>query len=97
MGLGHLRDFYFRETEHSFSSENKWMAVRCGRRLSHAPPPEPPVYFMKGALEKVLEKCRWFNNGDSILPLSPKEEKLYQEESREMGFSGLRGNCGNVR
>ncbi|PIK60461.1 testis secretory pathway calcium transporting ATPase [Apostichopus japonicus] len=90
MGLGHLRDFYFRETEHSFSSENKWMAVRCGRRLSHAPPPEPPVYFMKGALEKVLEKCRWFNNGDSILPLSPKEEKLYQEESREMGFSGLR-------
>ncbi|XP_071824215.1 calcium-transporting ATPase type 2C member 1-like isoform X2 [Apostichopus japonicus] len=90
MGLGHLRDFYFREEEHSFSSEHKWMAVRCGRRLSHAPPPEPPVYFMKGALEKVLEKCRWFNNGDSILPLSPKEEKLYQEESREMGFSGLR-------
>lgn len=90
IGLDHLRDLYHVEKEYPFSSEKKWMAVCCGRMLSHAPPPEQSVYFMKGALEKVLQKCRWFNNGGSILPLSPMQEKLYKEAAREMGISGLR-------
>lgn len=91
MGLGHLRDFYIREKEFPFNFNNKWMAVSCRRKITHEPPPEQEIIFMKGALERVIKKCRWFSNGDRILPLSSAQEKMYVEEARQMGFGGLRG------
>lgn len=90
MGLGHLRDFYIREKEYPFNFQNKWMAVSCRRKITHEPPPEQEIIFMKGALERVLKMCRWFSNGDRILPLSPAQEKMFEEEARQMGFGGLR-------
>ena len=46
---------------------------------------------MKGALQRVLEKCtRFYSNGNTI-ELQDKQKQIYSKEAYRMGCSGLRG------
>uniref|UniRef100_A0A665U5S4 Calcium-transporting ATPase n=1 Tax=Echeneis naucrates TaxID=173247 RepID=A0A665U5S4_ECHNA len=85
MGLEGLQQEYVRLEEHPFTSEQKWMAVRCVHRTQQA-----GVYFMKGAYEQVICYCSSYNSQGSSLPLSHQQRELYQQQISYMGSAGLR-------
>jgi len=64
-GLEDLRKFGKRIDEIPFDSEKKWMAVRCDGE-------EGLKYYVKGALEVVLPKCKNFYDNNQN-PLETKE------------------------
>uniref|UniRef100_A0A7N8YPU6 P-type Ca(2+) transporter n=1 Tax=Mastacembelus armatus TaxID=205130 RepID=A0A7N8YPU6_9TELE len=81
MGLESLQHEYVRLEEHPFTSEQKWMAVRCDK---------PGVYFMKGAYEQVIRFCSSYNSRGTELPLTHQQRELYQQQLSYMGSAGLR-------
>jgi magnesium-transporting ATPase (P-type) len=54
------------------------------------------VYFVKGALEKVLQQCTKFASNGIHQPLNTKKEEDYLAEAYEIGRKGLRGKVMNV-
>ncbi|XP_030605809.1 calcium-transporting ATPase type 2C member 1 [Archocentrus centrarchus] len=87
MGLEGLQQEYVRLEEHPFSSEKKWMAVRCVHRTQQD---KAGVYFMKGAYEQVIRFCSSYNSRGSALPLNHQQMELYQQQISYMGSAGLR-------
>uniref|UniRef100_A0A673W154 Calcium-transporting ATPase n=1 Tax=Salmo trutta TaxID=8032 RepID=A0A673W154_SALTR len=81
MGLEGQQQEYVRLEENPFSSEQKWMAVRCD---------QPGVYYMKGAYEQVIRFCSYYHSKGTTLPLNHQQRKLYQQQKSYMGSSGLR-------
>uniref|UniRef100_A0A8C9QT62 P-type Ca(2+) transporter n=1 Tax=Spermophilus dauricus TaxID=99837 RepID=A0A8C9QT62_SPEDA len=69
-----------------FSSEQKWMAVRCSRKNEDG----DDVYFMKGAFEEVMRSCTMYNSGGLPLPLTPQQRAFCLQEEKRMGSLGLR-------
>ncbi|NP_081198.1 calcium-transporting ATPase type 2C member 2 [Mus musculus] len=86
MNLGSIKDSYVRKKEIPFSSEQKWMAVRCGPKSEDG----EDIYFMKGAFEEVIHHCSMYNNGGIPLPLTPQQKSYCQQEEKKMGSLGLR-------
>uniref|UniRef100_A0A8C0H0D9 Calcium-transporting ATPase n=1 Tax=Chelonoidis abingdonii TaxID=106734 RepID=A0A8C0H0D9_CHEAB len=86
MELSDIKDTYIREKEIPFSSEQKWMAVKCMLKNQG----QEDVYFMKGAFEEVIQYCTMYNNGGISLPLTPQQKASYVQEERRMGSLGLR-------
>uniref|UniRef100_A0A803TU76 P-type Ca(2+) transporter n=1 Tax=Anolis carolinensis TaxID=28377 RepID=A0A803TU76_ANOCA len=84
MELSDIKDTYIRRKEIPFSSEQKWMAVKCTMKN------QEEVYFMKGALEEVMQHCTMFNSGGISLPLTPQQRAVYVQEEKSMGSLGLR-------
>uniref|UniRef100_A0A8B9ZH79 Calcium-transporting ATPase n=1 Tax=Anas platyrhynchos TaxID=8839 RepID=A0A8B9ZH79_ANAPL len=74
MELADIKDIYVRKKEIPFSSEQKWMAVKCMLKNQD----QEDVYFMKGAFEEVIRYCTMYNS------------TIYQQEEKRMGSSGLR-------
>ncbi|KAJ6657173.1 hypothetical protein lerEdw1_002762 [Lerista edwardsae] len=87
MELSNIKDAYVRTKEIPFSSEQKWMAVKC--TLKNQGPEE--VYFMKGAFQEVMQHCTMFNSSGISLPLTPQQKATYAQEEKHMGSLGLRG------
>nr|XP_057908830.1 calcium-transporting ATPase type 2C member 1 [Doryrhamphus excisus] len=87
MGLESLQQEYVRQEEHPFTSEKKWMAVRC---VHHTHRDEVGVFFMKGAYEQVIQFCRSYNSRGTALPLNQQQMELYQQQISYMGTAGLR-------
>ncbi|KAM6967964.1 calcium-transporting ATPase type 2C member 1 isoform 1-T1 [Aplochiton taeniatus] len=87
MGLEGLQQEYIRVEDHPFSSEQKWMAVRCVHRTQQD---KPAVYFMKGAFEQVIRFCSSYNSRGAALGLSSQQRELYQQQKSYMGTAGLR-------
>ncbi|XP_030062223.1 calcium-transporting ATPase type 2C member 1 isoform X1 [Microcaecilia unicolor] len=87
MGLEGLRHDYIRRAEYPFSSEQKWMAVKCVHRKQQD---KPEICFMKGAYEQVIRYCTMYNSKGLILPLTPQQRELYHQEKAYMGSAGLR-------
>ncbi|XP_068179275.1 calcium-transporting ATPase type 2C member 1 isoform X2 [Antennarius striatus] len=87
MGLENLHQEYVRVEEHPFSSEQKWMAVRCVHRSQQD---NVGVYFLKGAYEQVVRLCSSYSSRGGVLPLTPQQRELYQQQICYMGSSGLR-------
>ncbi|XP_024114141.1 calcium-transporting ATPase type 2C member 1 isoform X1 [Oryzias melastigma] len=87
MGLEGVQQEYVRLEEHPFSSEQKWMAVRCVHRTQQD---KAGVYFVKGAFEQVVRFCSSYNSRGAALPLSSQQRELYQQQISYMGSSGLR-------
>uniref|UniRef100_A0A8K9XTF5 P-type Ca(2+) transporter n=1 Tax=Oncorhynchus mykiss TaxID=8022 RepID=A0A8K9XTF5_ONCMY len=81
MGLEGQQQEYVRLEENPFSSEQKWMAVRCD---------QPGVYYMKGAYEQVIRFCSYYHSKGATLPLNHQQRELYQQQKSYMGSSGLR-------
>ncbi|KAH0503546.1 Calcium-transporting ATPase type 2C member 1 [Microtus ochrogaster] len=87
MGLDGLQQDYIRKTEYPFSSEQKWMAVKCVHRTQQD---RPEICFMKGAYEQVIKYCTTYNNKGQTLALTQQQRDLYQQEKARMGSAGLR-------
>ncbi|NXB00645.1 AT2C2 ATPase, partial [Cnemophilus loriae] len=86
MELADIKDIYVRKKEIPFSSEQKWMAVKCTLKNQD----QEDIYFMKGAFEEVIQYCTLYNSGGISLCLTPQQKALYQQEEKRMGSSGLR-------
>ncbi|XP_065272414.1 calcium-transporting ATPase type 2C member 2 [Emys orbicularis] len=86
MELSDIKDIYIRKKEIPFSSEQKWMAVKCTLKNQG----QEDIYFMKGAFEEVIQYCTMYNNGGIPLPLMPQQKASYVQEERRMGSLGLR-------
>ncbi|XP_075833558.1 calcium-transporting ATPase type 2C member 2 isoform X2 [Microtus pennsylvanicus] len=86
MNLGDAKDSYTRRKEIPFSSEQKWMAVRCSPKNED----REDIFFMKGAFEEVIHHCSMYNNGGIPLPLTPQQKSCWLQEEKKMGSLGLR-------
>ncbi|XP_053126371.1 calcium-transporting ATPase type 2C member 2 [Hemicordylus capensis] len=86
MELSDIKDIYVRKKEIPFSSEQKWMAVRCALKNQG----QEDIYFMKGAFQEVLQHCTVFNSAGISLPLTPQQKAVYTQEEKQMGSLGLR-------
>ncbi|KAF1589715.1 UNVERIFIED_CONTAM: Calcium-transporting ATPase type 2C member 2, partial [Eudyptes pachyrhynchus] len=86
MELADIKDIYVRKKEIPFSSEQKWMAVKCALKNED----QEDIYFMKGAFEEVIRYCTLYNGGGISLSLTPQQKAFYQQEEKQMGSSGLR-------
>ncbi|RMC05270.1 hypothetical protein DUI87_18456 [Hirundo rustica rustica] len=87
MGLDGVQEDYIRKAEYPFSSEQKWMAVKCIHRTQQD---KPEVCFMKGAYEQVIRYCTSYNCKGQSLPLVQQQREQYQQEKMSMGSAGLR-------
>uniref|UniRef100_A0A8C6L7Q6 Calcium-transporting ATPase n=2 Tax=Nothobranchius TaxID=28779 RepID=A0A8C6L7Q6_NOTFU len=87
MGLESVQKEYVRLEEHPFTSEQKWMAVRCVHCTQQD---KTGVYFVKGAYEQVIRFCSSYNSRGAALPLTSQQRELYQQQISYMGTSGLR-------
>ena len=54
------------------------------------------IYFVKGALEKVLQQCTKYASNGVYHPLNMKKEQDYLAEAYEIGRKGLRGETRNM-
>ncbi|XP_069758277.1 calcium-transporting ATPase type 2C member 2-like isoform X7 [Narcine bancroftii] len=86
MDLDQAPHNYTRKKEYPFSSEKKWMAVKCVHKSQEA----EEVYFMKGAYEAVIQYCCNYNNGGMPVPLTPQQRAEYVQQQTKMGEEGLR-------
>ncbi|XP_030045358.1 calcium-transporting ATPase type 2C member 2-like, partial [Microcaecilia unicolor] len=86
MELDSISDLYIRKKEIPFSSEQKWMAVKCALKSEE----QEDIYFMKGAFEEVIQYCDSYNSGGIPQPLTPQQQALYLQEEKNMGSRGLR-------
>uniref|UniRef100_A0A8C4YR69 Calcium-transporting ATPase n=1 Tax=Gopherus evgoodei TaxID=1825980 RepID=A0A8C4YR69_9SAUR len=93
MGLEGLQQDYIRKAEYPFSSEQKWMAVKCVHRTQQD---KPEICFMKGAYEQVIRYCTTYNSKGQTLPLTQQQREQYQQETISMGSAGLRGKAAVV-
>ncbi|XP_069767126.1 calcium-transporting ATPase type 2C member 1 isoform X2 [Narcine bancroftii] len=87
MGLECLQQDYIRQAEYPFTSEQKWMAVKCVHRVQQD---KAEIYFMKGAYEQVIRFCSSYCSHSQIQPLTQQQKELYQQEETYMGTAGLR-------
>ncbi|CAB1422788.1 unnamed protein product [Pleuronectes platessa] len=87
MGLESLQKEYVRLEEHPFTSEQKWMAVRCVPRSQQD---RPGLYFVKGAYEQVIRFCSSYSSRGTSLPLTHQQRELYQQQISYMGSASLR-------
>ncbi|KYO37898.1 calcium-transporting ATPase type 2C member 2 [Alligator mississippiensis] len=86
MELNDLKDIYVRRKEIPFSSEQKWMAVKCLLKNQE----QEEIYFMKGAFEEVIRYCTKYNSGGISVLLTPQQKAIYVQEEKRMGSLGLR-------
>lgn len=87
MGLEGVHQEYIRLEEHPFTSEQKWMAVRCVHRTQQD---KSGIYFVKGAYEQVLRFCSGFYSKGVTLPLNNQQRELFHHQNSYMGTAGLR-------
>ncbi|KAK2090306.1 ATPase, P-type (transporting), HAD super, sub IC [Saguinus oedipus] len=87
MGLDGLQQDYIRKAEYPFSSEQKWMAVKCVHRTQQD---RPEICFMKGAYEQVIKYCTTYQSKGQTLTLTQQQRDVYQQEKACMGSAGLR-------
>lgn len=85
-GMYNVADRYVRLQEYPFSSEQKMMAVKCVSKYDD----KQEIFFVKGAIEKILPKCTkycWNGNEQS---LNQKKTDEFIAEAHEIGRKGLR-------
>ena len=54
------------------------------------------VYYVKGAIERVLRNCTKYHHRGSELPMNSNQEHLYLHQAAELGRMGLRGESATV-
>ncbi|KAF4525180.1 hypothetical protein B566_EDAN013414 [Ephemera danica] len=86
-GIYNASDKYIRLQEYPFSSEQKMMAVKCVPRYGEK---KEEVFFVKGALEKLLPQCVKYSENGNAMPMSQAKVQEYLAEAYEIGRKGLR-------
>lgn len=87
MDIHRERDRYIRIQEYPFSSEEKLMAVKCAAKHGLI---NDEIYFVKGAIEKVLTQCSTYYDHGTIQKMSSKHELDFLQEAQQLGRQGLR-------
>ncbi|KAH9503548.1 ATPase, P-type (transporting), HAD super, sub IC [Bulinus truncatus] len=77
---------YVRLDEWPFSSETKIMMVRCHHYMRK----NESVYFVKGAIERVLDRCTKYSLGGYAEPMTEKQKDIYKDHAHSLGQTGLR-------
>ncbi|KAG7197383.1 hypothetical protein KM043_018489 [Ampulex compressa] len=86
-GMYGAAEKYLRLQEYPFSSEQKMMAVKCAPKYGEN---RQEVYFVKGALEKILPQCTKYYVDGQVYPLNQKKDQEFLTEAYEVGQQGLR-------
>lgn len=86
-GMYNLNERYIRLQEYPFSSEQKVMAVKCVPKYDND---KQEIFFVKGAIEKVLPKCTKYSLNGAHQQLTNKKEQEFMAEAHEIGRKGLR-------
>ncbi|XP_017794138.1 PREDICTED: calcium-transporting ATPase type 2C member 1 [Habropoda laboriosa] len=86
-GLYGIADKYLRLQEYPFSSEQKMMAVKCTPKYGEN---RQEIYFVKGALEKILPLCTKYSVNGQVYSLNQKKDEEFLTEAYEIGQQGLR-------
>ncbi|RWS02190.1 Calcium-transporting ATPase type 2C member 1-like protein [Dinothrombium tinctorium] len=86
VNLSDVREKYIRLQEYPFSSEQKIMAVRCLVRSQM----NEERFFVKGAIEKVLNYCTHYSSNKELVPINLDRKSQYIKEAQFMGRKGLR-------
>ncbi|XP_072926426.1 calcium-transporting ATPase type 2C member 2-like isoform X1 [Hemitrygon akajei] len=86
MDLDQAGQSYTRKKEYPFSSEKKWMAVKCVYKDQE----NEELFFMKGAYEAVIQYCIKYNLGGASIPLTPQQCAVYLQQQAKLGAEGLR-------
>ncbi|XP_014607375.1 PREDICTED: calcium-transporting ATPase type 2C member 1 [Polistes canadensis] len=86
-GMYGCAEKYLRLQEYPFSSEQKMMAVKCAPKYDEN---KQEIYFVKGAMEKILPQCtKYYANGQEY-PLNQKKDQEFLTEAYDIGQQGLR-------
>ncbi|XP_057291118.1 calcium-transporting ATPase type 2C member 1-like isoform X1 [Hydractinia symbiolongicarpus] len=88
LGLVRINEEYECIDEVPFTSEQKWMSVKCRKRWLQDE--DETIYFMKGAPERVLAQCTSYFKNDMSEPLVESCRKSLLETAQTMGGRGLR-------
>eukprot|EP01135_Chromosphaera_perkinsii_P007836 Nk52_evm28s1020 gene=Nk52_evmTU28s1020 len=88
IGLDDQRNFFERTDEISFKSDTKWMAVRC---RPNGNPQADEIYYAKGSIEAILDRCvsHFYDEGNFPL-LTPEDRESIIQASSRMAKNGLR-------
>lgn len=86
MNMDGAREEYVRLQEWPFNSDTKTMVVKCAPKYNE----QQTVYFMKGAIERVLRHCTKFYHHGVTMHLTSEKEREFVHESSQLGSSGLR-------
>ncbi|CAK9807167.1 Calcium-transporting ATPase type 2C member 1 [Anthophora plagiata] len=86
-GLYGIADKYLRLQEYPFSSEQKMMAVKCTPKYGEN---RQEIYFVKGALEKILPLCTTYSINGEVYSLNQKKDEEFLTEAYDIGQQGLR-------
>lgn len=84
-------DKYLRLQEYPFSSEQKMMAVRCAVKYGAVGQNNDEIFFVKGAMEKILPQCTKYSANGQLYSLNQKKEQEILTEAYEIARKGLRG------
>ena len=86
-GMYGTADKYLRLQEYPFSSEQKMMVVKCTPKYDEN---RQEIYFVKGALEKMLRQCTKYSVNGQVYSLNQKKDEEFLTEAYEIGQQGLR-------
>lgn len=82
-----LRDDYSRHEEWPFSSETKWMAIKCSPKSN----PDKQFLFMKGSVTEIIQKCSLYNvRGKSPQQLTTEKIKNFMAKAEQLMSQGQR-------
>ncbi|KAF3426127.1 hypothetical protein E2986_01858 [Frieseomelitta varia] len=86
-GMYGVADRYLRLQEYPFSSEQKMMAVKCTPKYGEN---KQEIYFVKGALDKILPLCTKYSVNGQVYSLNQKKDEEFLTEAYDIGQQGLR-------
>ncbi|KAJ3256936.1 High affinity Ca2+/Mn2+ P-type ATPase-like protein [Boothiomyces macroporosus] len=78
------RKYHTRISEIPFNPEVKWMAVESSNQID-------TQYYVKGAIEAVLSKCKYYLHGNNVKsPITEDRKREFIEYESQISSSGLR-------
>lgn len=93
LNLGEVREQYNRLSEIPFSSEHKFMAVKCSPRARNTTGEDEFTgtnYFAKGAVEILLPRCAYYSKLGSQIDLNESLKQDFLRHSEMIESRGLR-------
>lgn len=89
LGLQFIRDEYRRLEEIPFSSEHKYMAIKCLPNIDN-PSSMSAEFYVKGAIEVLLTRCDSYSNCGLLMELTDSRKLEIRRQSEVIESRGLR-------